>query len=156
MSEELAQHMQRYVRQMSYAPLGTDGQRRLARGRALIVGVGGLGCTVADLLVRAGVGLVRLVDDDTVSRENLHRQTLFDEADAAAGTPKVTAAARRLGQIDPKAAVEAVQERFGPDSAARLAEGVDVIVDGTDNFLARFVINDLAVSEGLPWTFAGA
>ena len=145
----------RYLRQVVYPGLGAAGQRRLAASSALVVGVGGLGCTVADLLARAGVGHLRLVDDDRVSLENLHRQVLFDEVDAAAGAAKVQAAARRLGRINGQVRLEAVSARFGPDNALELAGGMDVIVDGTDNFASRFVINDLAVQEGIPWVFAG-
>jgi len=145
----------RYVRQTAYAPFGVDGQRRLAAGRALIVGVGGLGCTAADLLARAGVGALRLVDDDTVSAENLHRQVLFDEADAAGGAAKVNAAAARLGRVNAGVRVEAVRAKLTPANAAGLAEGVDVIVDGTDSFAARFVLNDLSIQRGVPWVFAG-
>lgn len=145
----------RYVRQMTYEPFGVDGQRKLAGGCALIVGVGGLGCTAADLLARAGVGALRLVDDDTVSAENLHRQVLFDEADAASAAAKVDAAAARLGRINAGVRVEAVRAKLTPDNAADLAAGADVIIDGTDSFPARFVLNDLSIQRGIPWIFAG-
>ncbi|HET6428503.1 MAG TPA: HesA/MoeB/ThiF family protein [Phycisphaerae bacterium] len=145
----------RYVRQMTYGRFGIDGQRRLAGGRALIVGVGGLGCTAADLLARAGVGAIRLVDDDTVSVENLHRQVLFDEQDAAAALAKVDAAAGRLKRINADVRVEAVRDRLTPANAAELAEGVDVILDGTDSFPTRFVLNDLSIQRRIPWVFAG-
>ena len=143
----------RYVRQMTYQPFGIDGQRRLAAGRALIVGVGGLGCTSADLLARAGVGALRLVDDDTVTLENLHRQVLFDQQDE--GVAKVVAAARRLGNVNRDVEIETVHARLNPANAEALVEGVDVIVDGTDSFPTRFVLNDLAVWKGIPWVFAG-
>jgi len=143
----------RYDRQMVCAHLGPAGQRRLARGAALVAGVGGLGCASADLLARAGIGRLRLVDDDVVDLANLHRQVLFDEADA--GAAKVEAAARRIGRVNSGVRVEAVARRFAPTNAAALAEGVDVILDGTDNWPARFLINDLAVERGLPWVFAG-
>ncbi len=146
----------RYDRQVIYERLGPAGQRALARGRVLIVGAGGLGCAASELLARAGVGFLRLVDDDVVRLENLHRQVLFDEADVAAALPKVVAAAERLKRINREVRVEPVVGRFGPENAAALADGVNVILDGTDNFPTRFVINDLAVREGLPWVFAGA
>ena len=145
----------RYDRQVIFQQLGPRRQRQLARGAALIVGVGGLGCAVGDVLARSGVGMLRLVDDDSVSLVNLHRQVLFDEADAAAGSPKATAAAARIAQINSQVRVEPLVQRFGHTNAAALAEGVDVIIDGTDNFPTRFVINDLAVQGGLPWIFAG-
>lgn len=156
MSRRTRQDVGRYDRQLIYEQLGPSGQRALARGRALLVGVGGLGCAVADLLARAGVGFLRLVDDDAVRLENLHRQVLFDEGDVAAGRPKVVAAAGRLRRVNGEVQVEAVAQRFGPDNAAELAAGVDVILDGTDNFATRFVINDLAVRDGIGWVFAGA
>ncbi len=145
----------RYDRQIVFEPLGPQGQRRLRSAGALIVGCGGLGCTLADLLARSGVGRLRLVDDDRVQLENLHRQVLFDEADAAAGLPKVAAAANRLRRINGEVAVEPLVERFTAASAARLAEGFDLILDASDNFPTRFVINDLAVRDGKSWVFAG-
>ena len=148
--------MGRYDRQTVFEQLAPAGQRRLGRARALIVGVGGLGCTVAELLTRSGVGALRLVDDDTVELVNLHRQILYDESDAAAGAEKVAAAAARLAEINREVSLEPVAERLGPDNAERLARDVDVIIDGTDNFATRFVINDLAVRDDLPWVFAGA
>jgi len=143
----------RFDRQVVYERFGPAGQERLSRGRAIIVGVGGLGCTLADLLARSGVGLLRLVDDDVVALENLHRQVLFDEADAAA--PKVVAAARRIARINGQVRVETVQERLAPGNAAKLVADVDLILDGTDNFPTRFLINDLAVKQNIPWVFAG-
>jgi len=155
MDQESSSPPGRYDRQTAFEGLRREGQRRLAGGRAMIVGVGGLGCTVAQWLARAGVGLLRLVDDDVVSLENLHRQILFDEADAAARRPKVVAAARRLGRINSDVRIEPVAARFDASTASGLIDGIDVICDGTDNFAARFVINDVAVSGNLPWVFAG-
>lgn len=145
----------RYDRQMVFEGLGPQGQRRLAGGRVLMVGVGGLGCTVVDLLARAGVGFLRLVDDDAVTAENLHRQVLYDEQDAAERKPKVIAAAERIARINSQVKVEPIVARLDAHNAEPLAEGIDVIVDGTDSFPARFIINDLAVKRSLPWVFAG-
>jgi len=145
----------RFARQIAFAPWGRSGQERLSRGRVLVVGVGGLGCASAGLLARAGVGFLRLVDDDRVSEVNLHRQVLFDAADAAEAAAKPVAAARRIAAIASGVEVEPVVARLTCENAADLADGVDVIVDGTDNFASRFVINDLAVERGLPWVFAG-
>lgn len=145
----------RYDRQIIFEGLGQAGQRKLRAGKVLIVGCGGLGCTAADILVRAGVGLVRLVDNDRVALENLHRQILFDESDAAARRPKVLAAAARLARVNGDVAVEPIVARFGPENAEKLAEGVDLILDGSDNFPTRFIINDLAVRGRRPWVFAG-
>ena len=145
-----------YARQTAFAPLGQAGQRRLKAARVLLVGVGGLGSWMAELLARSGVGLLRLVDDDRVSQTNLHRQTLYTPRDAANSAAKVTSAAQRLTEIAPHVAVEPHCDRLTPANAAQLAAGVDLILDGTDNFPARFLINDLAVREGIPWVLAGA
>ncbi len=149
-------HVGRYDRQVVFEPLGPAGQRGLVGGRVVIVGVGGLGCATAELLARSGVGFLRLVDDDVVTVENLHRQVLFDEADAAAGLPKAIAAGRRLGRINGEVRTEAVVERLTAGNAESLCAGADLILDGTDNFATRFVINDLCVRDGVPWVFAGA
>ena len=156
MKDKKTPQVGRYDRQLAFEALGPAGQERLARGRVLIVGVGGLGCAVAGMLARAGVGFLRLVDDDDVHLENLHRQLLYDEEDVAAGVPKVEAAARHLRQCNSDVRVDAVVARFGADNAEDLARDVDVIIDGTDNFATRFIINDLAVRDGLAWIFAGA
>lgn len=145
----------RYDRQIVFPPLGPAGQRRLGRARVLIVGVGGLGCMSAELLTRAGVGFLRLVDDDLVRIENVHRQVLFDEADAAAARPKALAAAARLARINGEPQLQPIVARFTAGNAAELAEGVDLILDGSDNFETRFIINDLAVRDGKPWIMAG-
>ena len=138
---------------MSFAGLGLAGQRRLVASRVAVVGVGGLGSWSAELLARAGVGALRLIDADRVDRTNLHRQSLYAEADA--GATKVAAAADRLGRINSQVAVEPVEARLDGDSASDLLDGVDLILDGTDNFLTRFVINDHAVRTDTPWIFAG-
>lgn len=145
----------RYQRQVAFAPLGAAGQRALMGARALIVGVGGLGACLAELLARAGVGRLRLVDDDRVDLTNIHRQVMYDEADAAAGTPKVAAAAEHLRRINARVQVEPVVGRLDKHNVAALADGADVMLDGTDSFPTRFIMNDYAVKAGLPWVFAG-
>jgi molybdopterin/thiamine biosynthesis adenylyltransferase len=145
----------RYDRQVRFAGLGPAGQRRLAEGRALIVGMGGLGSWVAELLARAGVGMLRLLDPDQVDLSNIHRQALYSQADAAAATAKVHAAAGRLAEINGQVTVEPFVLRLESDNIARLAGDVGVILDGTDNFATRFLINDYAVRSGTPWVFAG-
>ena len=147
--------LDRYIRQIRYPPLGEAGQRRLAEGRALICGCGALGSTLANLLVRAGVGRVRIVDRDFVDVTNLHRQSLFDEQDVAAGLPKAIAAAEKLGRINSEVQVEPVVADVNPGNIESLCDGVDVIVDGTDNFETRFLINDVAVKAGIPWVYGG-
>lgn len=146
---------ERYRRQMSFGPLGAEGQRRLAASTVLIVGVGGLGCTLADLLARAGVGRLRLADDDRVSLDNLHRQVLYTEQDAAAGLAKVRAAAARLAAVNSQVAIEPLAQRLSSATAAALADGAHLLLDGSDNFATRFLLNDLAVREGKPCVLAG-
>jgi molybdopterin/thiamine biosynthesis adenylyltransferase len=146
----------RYSRQTRFAPLGSEGQVRLAAGRVAIVGCGALGSVVAMALVRAGVGCVRLIDRDVPERSNLPRQVLFDEADVAAGLPKAVAAARHLREINSAAVIEPAVADLTATTAAQLLGGVDLVVDGTDNFEARFLVNEWCCRHGLPWVHGGA
>jgi molybdopterin-synthase adenylyltransferase len=146
----------RYSRQIRFAPLGAEGQARLAAGRVAVVGCGALGSVVALALVRAGVGFVRLIDRDVPELSNLPRQVLFDEADVAAGLPKAVTAARHLTAINAAATIEPVVADLTAATAADLLRGVDVIVDGTDNFEARYLVNEYACRHGLPWVHGGA
>lgn len=146
----------RYSRQMRFAPLGAEGQARLAAGRVAVVGCGALGSVAAMALVRAGVGFVRLIDRDVPERSNLPRQVLFDEADVAAGLPKAVAAARHLTAINSAATIEPVVADLMAATAADLLGGVDAIVDGTDNFEARYLVNEYACRHGVPWVYGGA
>jgi molybdopterin/thiamine biosynthesis adenylyltransferase len=148
-------NLDRYRRQMRFAPLGEEGQRRLAAARVLICGCGALGSVAADLLVRAGVGFVRIVDRDFLEADNLHRQVLFDEADVANELPKAVAAARRLARINSAVTVEPVVADVTAANIHALADDVDMIVDGTDNFETRFLLNDFAIAAGKPWVFGG-
>ena len=145
----------RYARQIRFAPLGEEGQRRLAQSRALLCGCGALGSAIANLLVRAGVGMLRVVDRDFVELSNLQRQSLFDEADAAAALPKAVAAAEKLRKINSAVAIEPIVADIGPTNVKRFFDGVDLVLDGTDNFETRFLINDAAVKFGLPWIYGG-
>jgi molybdopterin-synthase adenylyltransferase len=147
--------MDRYIRQTRFLPLGEEGQRHLTSARALICGCGALGSTIANTLVRAGVGKVRIVDRDFVEISNLPRQTLFDEADAAAGTPKAVAAAEKLRRINSSVEIEPVVADLNHTNIESFCEGVDAILDGTDNFETRFLINDAAVKVKLPWIYGG-
>lgn len=149
----------RYHRQRLLPGIGDAGQERLGRSRALIVGCGALGCASADLLARAGVGSITLVDRDLVEPTNLQRQSLFDESDI--GEPKATAAADRLRAINSAVRTDAFVADFSASNAERIAtagadRAPDVILDGTDNFETRFLINDLAVKVGSPYLYAGA
>jgi adenylyltransferase/sulfurtransferase len=145
----------RYDRQTRFAPLGIDGQRRLAQSRALVCGCGALGSVIAETLVRAGVGFVRIVDRDFLELNNLQRQVLYDEADVAEGLPKAIAAANKLRRINSEIAVEPVVADVTHRNIAELAGDVGVIVDGTDNFATRFLLNDFAVERGTPWVNGG-
>lgn len=140
---------------MVFEHLGLDFQRALLSKKVAIVGVGGLGSWTAELLARAGVGHLRLIDDDRVNLDNLHRQAMYSQADAAAGLAKVDAAARRLGELNSQVSVEPIGDRVGRDNIEGLLGGVDLVLDGTDNFASRFVINDYCIRQSLPWIFAG-
>ncbi len=147
--------LDRYRKQTLFAPLGTAGQLRLSQGSALIVGCGALGSVIAESLVRAGVGRVRIVDRDFVELSNLQRQVLYDEHDVAEQLPKAAAAARKLQLINSEVSVEPVVADVSSDNIGSLSEGMQVIVDGTDNFETRFLINDLAFERGIPWVHGG-
>jgi len=145
----------RYARQVRFPPLGEDGQRRLAGSRALLCGCGALGSAIANTLVRAGVGHLRIVDRDFVELSNLQRQVLFDEADAAVGVPKAVAATEKLRRVNSTVSVEPVVADIDPTNIEGFCEAVDVILDGTDNFETRFLVNDAAAKLGLPWIYGG-
>lgn len=143
----------RYSRQILFPPVGEEGQHRLSAARVLLVGCGALGTHIANLLVRAGVGFLRIVDRDYIELNNLQRQVLFDEDDIAAGLPKAEAARRRLARINPDVTVEAVVADASYRNIARLADGADLLLDGTDNFETRYLLNDLAVQSARPWIY---
>ncbi len=147
--------LQRFSRQVVFAPLGAQGQENLSAGRVLAVGAGGLGSWSTQLLVRAGLGFLRLVDDDRVDLTNLHRQSLYNDADARAKLPKVQCAKRRLEKLNPGVTIQAVPSRLVAANAEELCAGVDLILDATDNFASRMLINDLSVKLGIPWVMAG-
>ena len=147
--------LSRYRRQMLYPGLGESGQEKLALGRVGLIGCGALGSFVAAELVRGGVGFLRLVDRDFPELSNLHRQILYDEQDVSTRTPKALAAARELRTANHEAEIEPVVEDLNAFSIERFARGLDVLVDATDNFATRFVINDYAVRQGIPWVHGG-
>jgi adenylyltransferase/sulfurtransferase len=147
--------LNRYDRQVRFAPLGEEGQRRLSEGRALVCGCGALGSVVAETLARAGVGFVRIVDRDYLELNNLQRQVLFDEQDVAERLPKAIAAANKLRRINSQVEIEPVVADVTFRNIGQLADEVDVIVDGTDNFAIRLLLNDFAVQHGTPWIYGG-
>src|SRR5437660_8790992 len=132
---------------MLFAGMGPDGQRRLLGSRATIVGCGAIGAAAANLLVRAGVGSVNIIDRDFVEPSNLQRQTLFDESDARNALPKAVAAEHKLRSINSGVEVRGVVADLGPKNAVELLSGCDLILDGTDNFETRFLINDFRSEE---------
>jgi adenylyltransferase/sulfurtransferase len=144
---------EKYSRQILFPPIGADGQAKLLESRALILGCGALGTAQANALVRAGVGTLRIVDRDFVEESNLQRQILFDEADARERLPKAVAAERKLRQINSEVKVEGLVEDVDQRNIAELAAGFQVILDATDNFEARYLVNDLSVKLGLPWIY---
>ncbi len=147
---------ERYSRQTRFAPLGPEGQERLAAATVAVVGCGALGSVSAMALARAGVGALRIVDRDVPEISNLPRQVLFGETDVVAGLPKAVAAAAALSGVNSACRIEPVVVDLTADTVARTLGGVDLIVDGTDNFEARFLVNEFACREGLPWVHGGA
>jgi molybdopterin/thiamine biosynthesis adenylyltransferase len=147
--------MDRYLRQTLVAQIGTEGQKRLTRSRVLLVGCGGLGTNISNILVRAGVGFIRIIDRDIVELSNLQRQGLFSEDDVKGRIPKALAAERRLRTVNSEVEVEAVVTELCKANLSQYAGDVDLILDGTDNFTTRFLINDYAVEKGIPWIHGG-
>jgi adenylyltransferase/sulfurtransferase len=146
----------RYSRQVLFAGIGAEGQRRLLDARIAIVGCGATGSALASLLARAGVGMLRIIDRDYVEASNLQRQALFDEADAAESLPKAIAACRRIATFNSDVVVEPHVSDLRPENVNELLSGVDLILDGTDNFETRYLINDYAVKNSLPWIYTAA
>ena len=147
---------ERYSRQILYPGIGEEGQRKLGAARVAIVGCGATGSALAGLLARAGVGVLRIIDRDYVEPSNLQRQSLFDEGDAAESLPKAVAAARKIGGFNGEVKVEAKVEDLVPANIEALLEGTDLILDGTDNFETRYLLNDFAVSQSRPWIYSAA
>lgn len=152
MTEDLA----RYHRQMLLAGFGEAGQRRLLGSTAVVLGCGALGSTIADLLARAGVGHLVLIDRDFIELTNLQRQVLFDERDAAEALPKAEAAKARIARVNSQVKVTAVVDDLNSSNIERYADGADVLLDGLDNFETRYLVNDYAVKRGVPYLYGGA
>lgn len=146
----------RYSRQILFRGVGAEGQRRLAQARVALVGCGATGSAVASLLARSGVGTIRIIDRDYVEPSNLQRQTLFDEVDARESLPKAIAAARRIAAFNSQIVVEPQVADLTPENIKVLLEGSGLILDGTDNFETRYLINDYAVRSSVPWIYAAA
>jgi adenylyltransferase/sulfurtransferase len=146
----------RYSRQILFPGLGEQGQQRLLDARVVVAGCGALGSFQAGALARAGIGYLRIVDRDYVELSNLQRQWLFDECDVQQAMPKAAAAARKIAGINSGIRVEPVVADLTPSNVDELLGGVDLILDGTDNFETRYLINDFAVERGVPWIYGAA
>lgn len=147
---------QKYSRQMLFHPIGREGQEQLRASSAVLVGCGATGAAAANLMVRAGIGRLRILDRDFVEESNLQRQSLFTEADARDAFPKAVAAERSLRAINSDVQVEGVVADLTPRNAADLLAGFSLILDGTDNFETRFLVNDFAVQSQTPWIYTAA
>ncbi len=149
-------HAERYPRPVLFPGIGLEGQQRLGGGHAAIVGVGATGAATASLLARAGVGTLTLIDRDFVEPSNLQRQILFDEADAHAALPKAEAARRHIAAFNSAITVNAHIADLVPANIADLLTSADIVLDCTDNFETRYLLNDFCVQAGKPWIYAAA
>lgn len=145
----------RYIRQTIFGPIGRTGQDQLGAAKVVLVGCGALGSAIADQLVRAGVGKLRIIDRDFVEIHNLQRQSLFSEADVINRMPKALAAYERLSLVNSTVHIEPVVDELNSRTINELLEGFDLIVDGTDNFETRYLVNDYAVANDRPWIYGG-
>jgi len=143
-----------YSRQVTMRELGREGQQKLSRARVAVVGIGGLGTVSALYLALAGVGYIRVIDQDTIEAHNLHRQILYTADDLH--YPKAEAAAKRLEQINPMIKIEAVPENINPNNAKQLLSDVDCVVDGLDNMLTRYIVNRVCIKTNTPYVFGAA
>lgn len=148
--------LERYSRQMRFPGIGKAGQEKLLASRVTLCGCGALGTVLANVLVRAGVGFVRVIDRDFVEPSNLQRQVLFDESDVTNNLPKAEAAAVKLRQINSAVTVEPIVADINRTNIEDFCEGADLILDGSDNFEIRYLINDVAIKHGKPWVYGGA
>ena len=146
--------LERYSRQILLPEIGRDGQEQLSRSIAVIIGMGALGCNIANNLARAGVGEIKLVDKDIIELNNLQRQTLYDENDV--GTAKVTAAFNRLKRINSDIIIRPIMKEANTGNINEIIMNADVVLDGTDNIESRFLINDACVKNDIPWIYGGA
>ena len=147
---------ERYLRQIIFAPLGEAGQERLLAARVVLIGCGANGTVMANTLARAGVGTLVIADRDFVELNNLQRQVLFDEDDVARGTPKAIAAAEKLRRVNSSIQIDGVVTDVNAENIEELIDGATLVMDGTDNFETRFLINDACVKHNIPWVYAGA
>ena len=147
---------ERYSRQILFREIGREGQEKLLASRVLIVGCGALGASHAEMLSRAGVGKLRIVDRDFVEFTNLQRQTLFKEEDAEQRLPKAAAAKKRIAEINTEVAVEEIVADVNNSNVESLIKDCDLVIDGTDNFQVRYLVNDACVKNGKTWIYGAA
>lgn len=145
----------RYSRQLLFQPIGQTGQEKLQNSSVLVVGIGALGTVICNQLVRAGVGHIRIIDRDYVELSNLQRQMLFDEEDVAAALPKAIAAKKKLKKINSTTYIDAVVGNVTAENIEELIDGMDVVLDGTDNLSTRFVLNDCCFKHTIPYSYGG-
>ncbi|AIF43422.1 ThiF family adenylyltransferase [Virgibacillus sp. SK37] len=147
--------MDRYSRQILFGQINKAGQQRLSESTILIVGIGALGTVISNQLVRAGIGRVRMIDRDVVELSNLQRQILFDEEDAEKSLPKAIAAKQKLEKVNNMVEIEAIIGNASRDNIEELTDGVDVVLDGTDNFATRYLLNDICFKKNIPYSYGG-
>jgi molybdopterin/thiamine biosynthesis adenylyltransferase len=151
-----AKNLARYLRQTIFPGIGEDGQRKLLEARVLIAGCGATGTVVANHLARAGIGHLTVVDRDFIELNNLQRQLLYDEKDLAANLPKAIAAERKLRAINSEIDVRGIVADINAENIETLIAGMTLVMDGTDNFETRYIVNDACIKHNIPWVYTGA
>ncbi|MFH1100790.1 MAG: HesA/MoeB/ThiF family protein [Methanobacteriota archaeon] len=146
-------NLERYRRQTLVPELGTQGQETLTKKHTIIIGGGGLGSNSANILIRTGIGHLSIIDDDLVDLTNLHRTAVFTEEDI--GEPKAMVLEKRLKQVNTESTIHGITKKLMKDNISTLLKGADILVDGTDNLETRFLLNDYAVHNHIPWVYAG-
>lgn len=152
-SENKKRFLDRYSRQILFSPVGEKGQKKLRKSRVAVIGCGGLGSIIANNLTRAGVGFLRIIDRDKIEASNLQRQVLFDEEDVRMGLPKAIAAKRKLSLINSEVKIEGIVEEINHKNIKKFVDDTDVVLDGTDNFKTRFIINEACIKYKIPWIY---
>jgi len=147
--------LQRYHKQVIFKNIGIEGQHKLLNSSVVVAGCGGLGTVITNSLVRLGVGNVTIVDRDYVELDNLHRQILFDEDDIKKKLPKAVAAAKKLRKINSQVQIRPVVENITASNISKIINKFDLVMDGTDNFETRFLLNDFCVKNGINWIYGG-
>src|SRR3990172_1039817 len=145
--------LDRYSRQVRFRKIGAEGQQKLGYGSVVIIGAGGLGCTIATMLVRAGVGKVRIIDRDIIEYHNLHRQILYTEQDVRNHLPKAVAAEQHLKKFNSSVTIQGIVTDVNYSNIEKLISGADVVLDGLDNPETRFIINDASLKLKIPWIY---